>query len=158
MNRYAFALTSAASILLAGCGDGSRTPATAPEAKPANSANMAIERDVATLKEDASIAAVNKRLDELEAEVSALKTNSQTIEIDLLKQRLQAVESTVYARDDYRGAAAGTGQPAISAPSVGTAPKLPAAKPVAPRKVSQPGGGTTGAKPSAADKAEKKRQ
>ena len=136
MTPHASTYLFAALLLLVGCDTGDRTPSKRPDApqRPeVGAANTAIERDVASIKENAQIAAVNKRLDELEAEVSALKTNSQTIDIDLLKQRLAAVETAAYSRDANQSAVVANATAARNTASLATpAPITP--KPNATRK------------------------
>ncbi len=91
--------TPAMLFTLTACGAISGTPDQAPGK---TTQNIAIEKDVASIEQSVRIAAANKRIDELQAEVEALRMNPQTIEIATLKQRLEAVESDVYARNDDR--------------------------------------------------------
>jgi hypothetical protein len=85
------------SVLLALCGCGSQPHESKPEHR---SATEAIERDVTAIEEGVRLAAANKRIDDLERQVADLKTNPQTIELDLLKARVEAVETKIYAKTD----------------------------------------------------------
>lgn len=120
-------------------------------------ANMAIERDVASIKENAQIAAVNKRLDELEAEVSALKTNSQTIDIDLLRQRLEAVETVAYSRDPDQsagvtGASAARNTASLATPAPITPKPNTTRKAVPATKTARSTGAARSAEPARSDR------
>ena len=84
---------------LASC-DADTRAASAP--RSATTQEAAIEKDAASIEGGVRLAAANKRLEQLEAEVENLKTNPQSIELGLLKQRLEAVEKVVYSRDTDR--------------------------------------------------------
>jgi hypothetical protein len=85
------------SVLLALCGCGSQPHASKQEHR---SATEAIERDVTAIEGGVRLAAANKRIDDLERQVADLKTNSQTIELDLLKARVETIETKIYAKTD----------------------------------------------------------
>lgn len=82
---------------LPGCDNASRAPT---KALKTTTQDVTIQKDVAAIEQGVRLAAANKRIDQLETEVENLKTNPQTLQLDLLKQRLEAVETKVYARDD----------------------------------------------------------
>lgn len=118
MIRYAAPFAIFAFAFLASCNGPDRTPSE----DVSNVATQAIQDDVAGIEQNVRLAAANKRIDALQAEVAALKVNPQTIEVALLKQRLEAVETAVYARGDDRpdqAAAAGKDTP----PVIATKPK-----------------------------------
>lgn len=132
MIKYAFPIASAALLLLAGC-DG--TNDKAQKAPNATAQDVGIEKDVAGIEENVRLAAANKRIDQLQAEVEALKVNPQTIDMAMLKQRVEAVEEAVYARADDRGSGA-TSEAKNAAPSTTTDTPVakPTAKPASTRK------------------------
>ena len=84
-------------VPLALCGCGSQPHENKPEHR---SAAEAIERDVTAIEGGVRLAAANKRIDELEHQVAELQTNPQTIELDLLKARVEALETRTYANTD----------------------------------------------------------
>lgn len=123
MTRHAVAFTLITLLLLGGCERTSRVPSTVPDTA---AQNIAMEREVAGIEQGVRLAAANKRLDELEAEVETLKADQPSADVAALKQRLEAVESSVYAGN--------VGQPSVNeatakkaAPSsVGTSSTKPA--------------------------------
>lgn len=93
MTKFALRFASATLLCLAGC-DGDVLPRA--KAGSTTTQDIAIEKDVSGIETGVRLAAANKRIDELEAQVEALKVSPQTVEITLLKQRLEAVELAVY--------------------------------------------------------------
>jgi hypothetical protein len=87
--------------------------------------NAALTEDVAVIQQKVQLAAANKKINELTADVDTLKVNSQTLELQLLKQRLEALEAIVYRREGSPAAtdnaAKGT-LPALEATNSSTSP------------------------------------
>jgi len=96
MIKFALTVALLSLLSLSGCDRVGQTPT---KASSTTTQNVGIEADVAVMEQGVRLAAANKRIDELEARVEALKTNPQSIQVDLLKQRLEAIEKIVYARN-----------------------------------------------------------
>ena len=100
-SRFAFAVL----LGLAGCDSDSRSPSKAPSTVVQD---VALEKDVSGIETTVRLAAANKRIDALQSEVDALKVNPQTLDMTMLKQRLEAVELVVYtSTTNHQGADAG---------------------------------------------------
>jgi hypothetical protein len=102
MTKLVPTITAAALLILTGCAPSSSMPAK-PRETPG--LNAALTEDTATIEQKVKLAAANKKIDELTADVDTLKMNSQTIEFQLLKQRLEALEAIVYRRGGSSDAA-----------------------------------------------------
>jgi hypothetical protein len=90
----------------------------APDAAPSNPGDAALAQDVAGIGTDVRLAQATKRIDELEREVAHLKSTPATLNLDLLDQRVQAIEARLAIT------------PAASpATSPATAPRTPARTP-----------------------------
>jgi hypothetical protein len=102
--------------------------------------NAALNEDTATIEQNVKLAAANKKINELTADVDTLKMNSQTLELQLLKQRLEALEAIVYRRGGSPAAtdnaAKGT-LPALEATNSSTPPSR-ARKPIVVPSTSRP--------------------
>lgn len=122
MTKLVPTITAAALLILTGCAPSSSMPAK-PRETPG--LNAALTEDTATIEQNVKLAAANKKIDELTADVDTLKINSQTIEFQLLKQRLEALEAIVYRRGGSPAAtdnaAKGT-LPALEATNSSTSP------------------------------------
>lgn len=88
-SRFAFAVL----LGLAGCDSDSRSPSKAPSTV---AQDVALEKDVSGIETTVRLAAANKRIDALQSEVDALIVNPQTLDMTMLKQRLEALELVVY--------------------------------------------------------------
>lgn len=64
-----------------------------PDAASPNARDAALAQDVAGLGTDVRLAQATKRIDELEREVAHLKSTPATLNLDLLDQRVQAIEA-----------------------------------------------------------------
>jgi hypothetical protein len=95
MTKNAIIVASAALLLLGGCDRTNRTPSTAPNTV---AQKVSLEKEVAGMEETARLAVANKRLDELEAEVETLKADQSSADVAMLRQRLEAVELSVYSK------------------------------------------------------------
>ena len=110
-SRFAFAVL----LGLAGCDRDSRSPSRAPSTV---AQDVALEKDVSGIETTVRLAAANKRIDALQSEVDALRVNPQTLDMTMLKQRLEALELVVYtSTDNHQDADATT----ASAPSAAKA-------------------------------------
>lgn len=88
-SRFAFAVL----LALAGCDSDSRSPSKAPSTV---AQDVALEKDVSGIETTVRLAAANTRIDALQSEVDALRVNPQTLDMTMLKQRLEALELVVY--------------------------------------------------------------
>ena len=81
-------------ILVAGCDRASSpTPTTNPAA--AKAAEDPIKADVDRMEAGIRIAAANKRIDELEQQVGALQATPEKLDLELLTNRVEALEAKV---------------------------------------------------------------
>ncbi|RYF49163.1 MAG: hypothetical protein EOO38_08520 [Cytophagaceae bacterium] len=78
---------------LAGCDSDSRSPSKAPSTI---AQDVELEKDVSGIETTVRLAAANKRIDALQSQVDALRVNPQTLDMTMLKQRLEALELVVY--------------------------------------------------------------
>lgn len=132
MIKYGFHVASAALLLLAGC-DG--TGHKSQKAPNTTARDVGIESDVDGIEEKVRLAAANKRIDQLQAEVEALKVTPQTLDMAMLKQRVEAIEEAVYARADDRRSGATFEAKKAAPSSTSDAPVAkPTAKPASARK------------------------
>lgn len=74
-------------ILVSGCGQASKEPVTE---KP--SEQDVVAQDIDKIESGVRIAAANKRIDELERKVGELETTPEKLNLDLLTQRVTALE------------------------------------------------------------------
>ena len=77
-------------ILVAGCDQ-----ASTPTPKAAKAAEDPITADVDRMEAGIRIAAANKRIDELEREVGALQATPEKLDLELLTNRVEALEAKV---------------------------------------------------------------
>ena len=125
-SRFAFAVL----LGLVGCDSDSRSPSKAPSTVLQD---VALEKDVSGLETTVRLAAANKRIDALQSEVDALRVNPQTLDMTMLKQRLEALELVVYtSTNNHQDAEAAA---ASASPSAKTA--TPDVKSTQVRKGSQ---------------------
>jgi hypothetical protein len=124
MTRNAITVAFAALLLLGGCERPSPTPSAAPDTAEQK---VALEKEVAGMEETARLVVANKRLDELEAEVETLKADQSSADVAMLKQRLEAVELSVYSKDIDQPK---TGAAAAKKPAALSVPAKPPVKPV----------------------------
>lgn len=77
-----------------------QAPRTAtPQRASAVSQELVTEPDrVDAIEQRVRMEQTDKRIGELEAQVAELRDNPQTLQVDLLKKRLEAVEARVYAK------------------------------------------------------------
>jgi TolA-binding protein len=84
--------------LLAGC-DRRPAPAATPERNAAVGQDLDTEADqIAAIEKRVRLEQVEKRLAALEMEVGEMRTTPQSLELDLVKRRLEALEARVYAK------------------------------------------------------------
>lgn len=82
-------------MLLAAC---DRQPGTAPTPRDAaNSASGGEAEQIDALETRIRLQQAEKRIAELERQVGELRDNPQTLDLELLRKRLEAVEARVYA-------------------------------------------------------------
>jgi len=80
-------------LVLAGCGQ-SRTPSSVNSA----SADDPVSQDIKQLEYGVRLAAANKRIDELERKIGALEATPEKLKLDLLTQRVLALEVKSFDR------------------------------------------------------------
>jgi hypothetical protein len=98
-------LFAAAALLSVGaCNSGSGTPSKLTKTV---AGDEAIDRDASAIEAKVRLSAANKRIDDLEAKTEDLKTNSQSIDLELVRQRLEALEAKVYLSGDDNPSTAG---------------------------------------------------
>jgi uncharacterized lipoprotein YajG len=96
--RKVVSLSAAAALLFLGaCNIGSGTPSKSTKMV---SGDEAIDRDASAIEVNVRLSAANKRIDDLEAKIEFLKTNSQSIDLELVKKRLEALEAKGYLSSD----------------------------------------------------------
>jgi TolA-binding protein len=93
----ATATATAVLLFVGACNSGSGTPS-----KPTKMVvgDEVIDRDASAIEMNVRLSAANKRIDDLEAKIEVLKTNSQSIDLELVKQRVEVLESKVYLGTD----------------------------------------------------------
>jgi hypothetical protein len=135
-------ISAAALLFLTACGPSSSMPAKPPNM---TASHAALIEDTASIEANVRLAAANKRIDDLTAEVDTLRTNPQTIELELLKQRLEALEAIVYKRE--------SNSPKVADDAVkGTVPALGAANSATvPPRVRKPAAALGSSRPATRD-------
>src|SRR4051812_21577565 len=104
-------------FLLAGCDAHSPAPVEAGNGDARARAIAGEQAEDAKIMDNARIAALQKQVNDLAAELSELRDGKQAIDTRLLEQRLAAVEQRAYARDPGDAP-----QPAATTPPATTLP------------------------------------
>lgn len=96
------------SLALSAC-DQPRSPDTPTAVDPTEKAKA--EQDVSGVLADARLALAEKRIAELQQKLDEMAITPQSMEIDLLKSRLAAVEAATFAKDAQPPASAASPAP-----------------------------------------------
>lgn len=127
-------LACAACLVLAGCGD--RPAPDSPEPSgPSKAAAATIARDAELYEHEVRIANLEKRLHALEAEITVRPMTNEAMEVELLKQRLDALAPPIVVPPKPAAARApvtlAPNPPAKPKPKASPDPKPRPAKPAA---------------------------
>ena len=91
------------------CACDQRSPDVSLPGRP-DAANS-VEQDIARTRSDVRISIAEKRIAQLEKKLAEMEVTPETLEIDLLKSRLEAVEAKAYARQDESAVATDGAKP-----------------------------------------------
>ena len=105
------------------CACDQRSPDVPPD--PGAKEKARVEQDIARTEDGIRIAIAEKRIAQLEKTLAEIQVTPESVEIDLLKKRLEAVEAKVYAREDDPAAPDAGAKPAATPDRTATASPRP---------------------------------